>query len=333
MKRVRQLAPLLAMIAMVAVLYVWQSRQGPAGYWQGYAEGDDVFVGPTLAGQLVHVDVARGQMVKAGQALFEQDGTGDEAAVRQARANLAQAEATLRNLERPGGRPEQIAQAQADLADKTAVRQRIALDLSRDERLLPGNAVSRRTVDTERQQLASAIAQEAGSVANLALLRRPAGRPEQIAAQREAVAAAKAALAQAEWQLSQRTVAAPAAGVVVDVVARAGEALTAGATVVDLLPTENLRVLFFVPEAELSSLRYGEGVAISCDGCGKGFTARISYIAPKPEYTPPVIYSQSSRGNLVYRIEATPPASDLLLLHPGQPLDVRPEPARGVALP
>lgn len=333
MKRVRRLLPLLLAIAIAAGLYAWQSRQRPPSYWQGYAEGDDVFVGPTLAGQLVHVDVARGQMVKAGAPLFEQDTTGDEAAVRQARANLAQAEATLRNLEAPGGRPEQIAQAEADLADKTAVRQRIALDLARNERLLPANAVSRQTVDTQRQQLASATAQEAGAAASLALLQRPSGRPEQIAAQREAVAAARAALAQAEWQLSQRKVTAPASGVVVDVVARAGEALTAGATVVDLLPTRNLRVLFFVPEAELSSLRYGEGVAISCDGCGKGFTARISYIAPKPEYTPPVIYSQSSRGNLVYRIEATPPPSDLLLLHPGQPLDVRPQPAGAAARP
>ncbi len=320
----KMLLLVLVVLAIAGAAYVWKGGRPAGDVWQGYAEGDDVFLGPTLAGQLRHVDVMRGQLLAKGAPVFEQDPTGDLAAVRQARASLTQAEATLRNLEQPGGRPEQIAQAQADLADKTAVRLRIAADLARDEHLLPGHAVSQQTVDTERQALVSANAQVAGSAAALALLRRPSGRPEQIAAQRAAVVAARAALAQARWQLSQRRVVAPAAGVVVDVAARAGEALTAGATVVDLLPTGNLRILFFVPEAALSSLRYGEPVAISCDGCGAGFQAHISYIAPKPEYTPPVIYSESSRGNLVYRIEATPPAADLLLLHPGQPLTVRP---------
>ncbi len=327
MKRVRGAFVLVAVLAVVGVIYALELRRGAPSGWQGYAEGDDVFLGPTLAGQLVHVDVVRGQMVAKGAPVFEQDATGDEAAVREARANLDAAQATLRNLQQPGGRAEQIAAAAADLTDKAAVRRRIAVDLARDERLLPSHAVPQQLVDTERQQLASATAQEAASAANLALLRQPSGREDQIAAQQEAVAAAQAALAQAEWQLSLRRVVAPDAGVVVDVVSRAGEALTAGATVVDLLPAANLRVLFFIPEDQLSSLRYGQEVAISCDGCGKGFTARISYISPKPEYTPPVIYSESSRGNLVYRIEATPPPADLLRLHPGQPLDVRAVPA------
>lgn len=321
-----RLLPLLAVLVIVGALYGLQISQSAPDYWQGYAEGDDVFVGPTLAGQLVHVDVVRGQMVAAGAALFEQDARGDEDAVREAQANLDQAQATLGNLLQPGGRPEQIAQAEADLADKTAVRERIAVDLTRDVRLLPSHAVPEQQVDTDRQALASAIAQEKGSAANLALLRQPSGREDQIAAQREAVAGAEAALAQAQWQLSQRRVAAPAAGAVVDVVARAGEALTAGATVIDLLPTANLRARFFVPEAQFSSLRYGEQVRIDCDGCGAGFSGTITYIAPTPEYTPPVIYSQTSRGNLVYRVEATPAPADLLRLHPGQPLDVRPVP-------
>ncbi|MDE2332994.1 MAG: HlyD family efflux transporter periplasmic adaptor subunit [Rhodospirillales bacterium] len=324
MSKLRRWLPLLAAIALAGALYAWQARQAGGRFWQGYAEGDDVFVGPTLPGELVHVDVVRGQQVAQGARLFEQDPTGARAALRQAQANLAAARATLSNLERPGGRSEQIAQAAADLADKTAVRERIARDLARDERLLETHAVPQQTVDTERQQLASATAQQEAAAAGLALLRAPSGRADQILAQRAEVVAAAAALQQARWQLAQTRVVAPAAGVVVDVVARAGEALTAGATVVDLLPAANLRVLFYVPEADLSSLRYGEALLVSCDGCGPGLAARISYIAPKPEYTPPVIYSQSSRGNLVYRIEASVVPADRQRLHPGQPLEVRP---------
>jgi HlyD family secretion protein len=173
MKRVRLVLLLVVVVAIAGGVYVWQTRPAGPTVWQGYAEGDDVFVGPTLAGLLVHVDVARGQMVKEGAPLFEQDATGDGAAVRQAQANLDTARATLANLVQPGGRPEQIAQAAADLADKTAVRKRIEVDLARDVRLLPSSAVSQQQVDTERQALASAVAQEAGSAANLAWRHRP----------------------------------------------------------------------------------------------------------------------------------------------------------------
>ena len=49
-------------------------------------------------------------------------------------------------------------------------------------------------------------------------------------------------------------------------------------------------------------------------------------MAPQPEYTPPVIYSESTRGDLVYLIEARPEPSSAASLKPGQPVDVRPLP-------
>lgn len=324
----KRLGLLLAVVIVGLGVYAGvRSVPAAPAAWQGYAEGDDVFVGPALPGTLTRVAVVRGETVAKGALLFEQDPAGDEASVRQAEANLTQARATLANLEQPGGRPEDIAAAEATLADRQAVRVLNAADLARAVRLLAGHAVSQQSVDTARQALTSAMAQEAGAAASLALLRLPLGREPQIAAQRAAVASAQAALAQARWALSQRRVAAQADGVVVDVVAHPGEALATGATVVDLLPTNALRVMFFVPEGVLSSLRYGETVAVSCDGCAGDLKARISYIAPKPEYTPPVIYSRSTRASLVFRIEATPVAALRGMLHPGQPLDVRPETA------
>jgi HlyD family secretion protein len=52
----------------------------------------------------------------------------------------------------------------------------------------------------------------------------------------------------------------------------------------------------------------------------KGLTARINYISPRPEFTPPVIYSREARDRLVYLIEARPSQA----LSPGQPVDVEP---------
>jgi HlyD family secretion protein len=48
----------------------------------------------------------------------------------------------------------------------------------------------------------------------------------------------------------------------------------------------------------------------------------VSYISPKAEYTPPVIYSQASRSKLVFMVEAVFPPDIAAGLHPGQPVDV-----------
>jgi HlyD family secretion protein len=64
-------------------------------------------------------------------------------------------------------------------------------------------------------------------------------------------------------------------------------------------------------------------VTIDCNGCGAPIAARIDRIATQPEYTPPVIYSNTQRARLVFMVEARPDAKEGLRLKPGQPVDVR----------
>jgi HlyD family secretion protein len=54
----------------------------------------------------------------------------------------------------------------------------------------------------------------------------------------------------------------------------------------------------------------------------------ISFISPQAEYTPPLIYSETTKAKLVYRIEARPRPEQAPLLNPGQPVEVRPRPDR-----
>ena len=68
--------------------------------------------------------------------------------------------------------------------------------------------------------------------------------------------------------------------------------MRAGAPVVELLPPGNILVRFFVPETALGAIRMGERLAIGCDSCARELTAQVTFIAPQPEYTPPVIYSE-----------------------------------------
>jgi HlyD family secretion protein len=317
----------LAVLAVGAGLW-WRSRPPSEAAWQGYAEADYVKVAPTLQGLLTALSVARGDAVTAGAPLFAQDEENDVAARDQAKEMLAQAQAQLANLEAPG-KDTEIRQAEGNLADAVATRDRAQADLKRGETLLLSNNVALQNVDQLRAAARSAEARVAVAQANLAQLRAPIGRPGEIAAQKAMVEAARATLAQAEWRVAQRRVAAPASGRVADTLAQPGETIAAGAPVVSLLPPENIFVRFFVPEPALATLHRGDQVAIGCDSCPPDLPATVSFVAPQPEYTPPVIYSESTRAKLVYLIEARPRPQQAALLKPGQPVDVRPLAAGG----
>ena len=317
------------MLAVVAIAagagaagWWWLSHEPAPASWQGYADAEYVRISPTVTGRIVSIAVARGDHVVAGAPLFAQDDADDRAARDAAAGKLAEAEARRANLE-TASRDTEIAQARADLANLVAGRDRIAKDLARNEELLRTGAASRQTVDQQRADLASALAHVDSANAKLEQMRSPTGREFEIAAQRAMVAQARAALAQAEWQLDQRHVVAPVAALVADTYARPGETINAGTPVVSLLPPQNILVRFFVPETELAIIHIGDRISIGCDGCMQALAAAVTFIAPQPEYTPPVIYSESNREKLVYLIEAHPTPDQAVRLKPGQPVDVR----------
>jgi HlyD family secretion protein len=318
--------PVIALLLLAAAAgaagWWWLNRASGTGSWQGYVEAEYVRVSPTLTGRIVSLAVARGAQVAAGAPLFTQDDADDVAARDAAAGKLAEARARSANLE-TRSRDTEIAQARAELADLIATRDRIARDLARNEELLRTGAASRQTVDQQRADLASSSAKAEAASAKLQQMQSPTGREYEIAAQRAMVEQARAGLAQAEWQVTQRHVMSPVAAMVADTYARPGETINAGVPVVSLLPPRNILVRFLVPETELATLHVGDRMAIGCDACAPDLNAAITFIAPQPEYTPPVIYSESNREKLVYLIEAHPSAEQALQLKPGQPVDVR----------
>jgi HlyD family secretion protein len=150
---------------------------------------------------------------------------------------------------------------------------------------------------------------------------------DQSRAQRDADAAQvesqQAALAQAKWSFDQKQQFAPTNAFVQDTLYRQGEYVAAGNPVVVLLPPENLKVRFFVPQEKLPQIKTGETVSVSFDGAAKIYSATISYISTQVEFTPPVIYNRENRAKLVFMIEAKFSPADAADLRPGQPVDVK----------
>jgi HlyD family secretion protein len=135
-------------------------------------------------------------------------------------------------------------------------------------------------------------------------------------------AAEQAALDKAKWAFDQKQQFAPTNAMVQDTLYRQGEWVAAGNPAVILLPPENLKVRFFVPQAELPQIKVGETVSVKCDGAAHPFSATVNFISTQAEYTPPVIFSRETRANLVFMIEAKFSPADAAKLRPGQPADV-----------
>ena len=306
-------------ILYMAILLLAACGDNGNGTYYGYAEGDYLRLGPRDPGIVSTLTVREGDDVGAGAPLFSVDAERAHLAVEQAGAQLQAAEARAADLA-AGGRAEEIRaasdqldQARADLklAEENHVR---AVDL------VERDVAPRQRLDEAERTLNAARSRVAELDNRLRLAVLPA-RADQIAAARQEADAAKAALAQVQTQLDDRSVHAPAAGRVDRIYFRPGEFAAAGQPVVSILPPENIKVIFFIPEPQLARVSMGAGVALMCDGCPPNLQGTVSFIATGAEFTPPVIYSDNERTKLVYRVEARPslPRS----LNPGQPLRIR----------
>lgn len=314
----RNLLPLVS-AALLALTAGCSSR--PAGVCQGYIEGEFVYPAAPVAGMLTNLAVARGAEVRAGQLLFVLEAAAEAAAVREAEQRVAQARARLDNS-RKGRRPSEISSLEAQLQRSVANLQLSEVELTRLTRLREANVVSPEELDRAKSRREADQAQVTSMKADLETARLGA-REDEITAAEADLAAVEAALARARWAVEQKTQAAPTAGRIQDTLYRAGEFVPAGSPVLVLLPPENIKARFFVPETELASVKIGQTIAVSFDGATAPMRATINYVSAQAEFTPPVIYSQQTRAKLVYLVEAAFAPADAVKLHPGQPVEVR----------
>jgi HlyD family secretion protein len=288
--------------------------------FQGYVEGEFVYLASSQPGRLEHLAVTRGQQVDRGAPLFTLEAIDERAARQQAGEQLAAAEAQLADIE-TGKRPAEIAVVAAQLAQAQAAAQKSALQRDRDQAQYRSGGISREQLEATLAQAASDAAHVSELARQLEVARLP-GRAQQLKAQSRQVEAARAVLEQADWRLGEKAIAAPSAGLVYDTLYREGEWVAPGNPVVRMLPPQNIKVRFFVPDGVIGTLTAGRKVSLHCDGCAADVPATITFVSNEAEYTPPVIYSNETRGKLVYLIEAHPAPADAVKLHPGQPLEV-----------
>ncbi len=294
----------------------------PAPNWNGYVEADYTYVAAATPGTIAVLGVREGDVVARGQVLFTLSEAQYRAALAASEARVAAAEAALLNLT-TGGREDEIDVIRATLAKAQADLSYARETSARTGKLFADGLTPQSKYDQDRATLASAEANVRQLQAQLKVAELPA-RDAQRAQAEANLAAAKADAQKAAADLADRTVVAPQDGRVERLYFSAGEMAGAGTPVVSLLPAQALKVEFYVPEAERPVLALGQVVGVTCDGCAAGLSARLSYFASDPQFTPPVIYSREERQRLSFLVEAVlEPGAHLL---PGQPVSIERQP-------
>jgi len=320
LKRTLKFIAFLLLITGVGVaFFMWHEPLPSSSAFLGYVEGEYVRVAPSMGGVLLDLPIHRGMNVSAGSPLFVLEQENEIAARDEAQRRYERTKFNLKNL-MVGKRPEEIDVIKEMLAQAEADQQFNILSLERQEKLVTTNSASLESLDRARTAYNRGKARIAELKSQLEVAQLPAREMEIKAAEMEAMAA-KDALRQAQWRLDQKSVKSEVGGMVCDTLYVVGEWVQAGSPVAVLLPPENIKVRFFVPQPWLNSLKLGQRVIIKREGHIRDVSALITYISPAAEYTPPMIYSREWRTKLMYMVEARP-AEYSDTLHPGQPVDI-----------
>jgi HlyD family secretion protein len=248
---------------------------------QGYIEGRYTYIAANFSGVLEILAIKRGMTVEKNQPLFSLEMQPEQSTYDKIQAKLVE--------------------AKANVIEKQAAVKLAQLSRARRQQLLAKGHVEQEAFDRAQQELDQHQAELQQAQAN--------------------VNAIQAELTQAQWSVQKKTVYAPKNGFVFDTYFLPGELVPANQPVVSLLSPQDIYLLFFVGEPELSRYHLGQKIKFTCDNCKDDLSATVSYISPKAEFTPPIIYSDERRSKLVYRIEAIPD-SENTTLHPGQPVTV-----------
>jgi HlyD family secretion protein len=308
---------LLAAAALVATLVLLPRFNRPV-VLSGYVEGEALYLASPVSGAVAGMFVRRGDRVTAGQKLYVIDPAQVSAQRDQAAAEVAAASAQADDA-RKGVRPVELAVYEANVAAAEAHARDAQVTLRRVRVLEKRGIYAPARLDDAQSAYDAAAAQllAAKKQRDAATL---GARRDQVRAADSRVAEARAGLGAADARLSDIAPLAPGAGRIEDVFFQKGEWAAANQPILALIPDDRIVIRFFVPERAVSAYRPGGMVRFACDGCAAGLSAKITYISPRPEFTPPVIYSREARDRLVYLVEARPAAR----LNPGQPVDVSP---------
>jgi HlyD family secretion protein len=245
----------LVVVASLGTVLWWRQHHAIAPGYLGYVEGEFVRVASPIAGALTNLPIKRGMDVAIGAPLFVLEQENEIAARDEAMHRFDRAKFQLDNI-KVGKRPEEIEVIQDTLVQAEADQEFARLIWERQKKLITTNATSTENLDRAKTAYEKGEARLEELRDQLKVARLPSREMEIKAAEQE-VEAAHAVMRQAQWRLNQKFIKSSVKGFVFDTLYVPGEWVPAGSPVVVVLPPENIKVRFFVPEYRLGRSKSG----------------------------------------------------------------------------
>ncbi len=315
-------------VVAAAAIAAWYFHRQPAPAHElvlyGNVDLRQVSLAFNGAERIARLDVEEGDRVTAGQVLGELDTRTLQLQIAQSEAQIAVQQQVLQRL-KTGSRPEEIAQARAQVAaaqaDAELARQQL-------ERLLAirqttsGRAVSQQDLDAAQARQKTALAQlENTRKAQQLVVAGP--RKEDIAQAQAQLDVAVASLALLRHQLQQAQLKAPIDAVVRARLLEPGDMASPQRPVFTLAITDPKWVRAYVSGPDLGRVKPGMAATLQTDSHpGQPLAGRVGFISSVAEFTPKTVQTEELRSSLVYeiRVLAEDPDDRLRL---GMPVTVR----------
>ena len=273
-----------------------------------------------VAGRLKTLRVDEGARVKAGDILGELDKQPYQIALDDANANHAALEAR-RSLYQQGYRKEDIAQAKATLNAREAALLNASQLLQRQKQLTGTGASSQRALDDAQSAYDQTAALAQAAREQFQALDK--GYRKQEVAEAEANHQRSVAqVANAQLQLNDTVLTAPADGIILTRANEPGTILAAGNTVLTLSLTAPVWVRAYVAETDLGKVAPGTKVLVFSDSRTQPYKAVVGFVSPSADFTPKNVETSDLRTALVYRLRVIVEKPDQLLRQ-GMPVTVR----------
>ncbi|MGP8231699.1 MAG: HlyD family efflux transporter periplasmic adaptor subunit [Methylovirgula sp.] len=258
-----------------------------------------VDLGFRVGGRISVILFDEGAHVSAGEVLARLDDGPYLAAAAAARAQVGTARAQLEKLCN-GNRPQEIAEAKAQLELQQATLLRTKADFDRQS-ALPPRATTKTDLDLARQQYFIAQA-EVAAAEQAYSLEREGARHEDIDAAAAQLRLAQAQSVKADIDLADTVLRAPEVGTILIRAREPGAVVQAGETLLTLTLDRPMRVRAYIDEPDLHRISPGMSVLVTTDGTPRVYHGTIGFIAPTAEFTPKTVQTIALRTDLVYRI-------------------------------
>ena len=310
LRRHKLLAALIALAILAAI-------GAGVAWWLNslnYASTDDAFIdarpsaiSPEVAGAITGVLVTDNQIVKPGQVLVRIDPRDYVAAVEQAKASIAQADAAIATAEaQTTAQQAVINQMQQQEAQAEAALTYAQEEYQRAQALLTKGAGTLQQAQLTRSDLTQ---KQAALDAAKAALTQAQRQLTVIAAQRRAAEAqksqAEAQLAQAEANIARTTITAPVEGRVTQLTAAKGTYATPGQTLMYIVPTE-VWVTANFRETQLADMKVGDPAQLCIDAYGRCFEGRVASIQAGSGTAFSLLPAENATGNYVKVVQRVP---------------------------